>query len=73
KMPSLHIDLHSGKGKSEVGWLNGAVVRAGEEAGVATPVNRVLTEVLTELVTQPAQRDEWRHAGTRLLTAVASV
>ena len=70
KMPSLHIDLHSGKGKSEVGWLNGAVVRAGEEAGVATPVNRVLTEVLTELVRAPSQMADWRHNGERLLANV---
>lgn len=49
KMPSFHIDLHSGRGKSEVGWLNGAVVRHGAGRGVATPVNRVLTETLQAL------------------------
>ncbi|MEZ4555162.1 MAG: ketopantoate reductase C-terminal domain-containing protein [Caldilineaceae bacterium] len=69
---SLHMDLHSGKGKSEVGWLNGAVVRTGEEAGVATPVNRVLTEVLTELVRAPSQMAAWRHNGERLLANVRS-
>ncbi|MEZ4612406.1 MAG: ketopantoate reductase C-terminal domain-containing protein [Caldilineaceae bacterium] len=66
------MDLHSGKGKSEVGWLNGAVVRTGEEAGVATPVNRVLTEVLTELVRAPSQMAAWRHNGERLLANVRS-
>jgi 2-dehydropantoate 2-reductase len=49
KMPSFHIDLHSGRGKSEVDWLNGAVVRYGEKAGVPTPVNKVLTGILQEL------------------------
>jgi 2-dehydropantoate 2-reductase len=49
KMPSFHIDLHSGRGKSEVDYLHGAVVRAGEQAGVATPVNRLLVDVLTSL------------------------
>lgn len=49
KMPSFHIDLHSGRGKSEVNWLNGAVVRAGEKAGVATPVNKLLDETLQAL------------------------
>lgn len=65
KLPSLHIDLHSGKGRSEVGWLNGAVVRKGETAGVATPVNRVLTELLGSLVARPAEIRDWRgnHAG----------
>jgi 2-dehydropantoate 2-reductase len=42
KMPSFHIDLHSGRGKSEVEWLNGAVVRYGEKSGVPAPVNKQL-------------------------------
>jgi 2-dehydropantoate 2-reductase len=49
KMPSFHIDLHSGRGKSEVDWLNGAVVRYGEKAGVLTPVNQLLTSTLLAL------------------------
>ena len=49
KMPSFHIDLHSGRGNSEVGYLNGAVVRAGEEAGIPTPANLLLNETLTAL------------------------
>ncbi len=50
KMPSFHIDLYSGKGKSEVDQLNGAVVRAGEELKIPTPVNRLLTETLLGLI-----------------------
>lgn len=49
KMPSFHIDLHSGRGKSEVDFLHGAVVRAGEKTGVQTPVNKALTETLLAL------------------------
>jgi len=49
KMPSFHIDLHSGRGQSEVDYLNGAVVRFGERVGVATPVNRLLNETLLSL------------------------
>jgi 2-dehydropantoate 2-reductase len=49
KMPSFHIDLHSGRGKSEVDWLNGAVVRYGETTGVPTPVNKLLTGTLMAL------------------------
>lgn len=49
KVPSFHIDLYSGRGKSEVEWLNGAVVRYGQKAGVATPVNKLLTETLKAL------------------------
>ena len=49
KMPSFHIDLHSGRGKSEVDYLNGAVVRLGERLGVPTPANRLLNETLLGL------------------------
>lgn len=49
KMPSFHIDLHNGRGKSEVDYLNGAVVRYGKHAGVSTPVNRLLNETLLKL------------------------
>lgn len=49
KMPSFHIDLHSGRGKSEVDYLHGAVLRAGEKAGLLTPVNKLLTETLLAL------------------------
>lgn len=61
KMPSLHIDLHSGKGRSEVDWLNGAVVRAGEKSGIPTPVNRYLNETLQGMIsgsqTSPSSAD----------------
>jgi len=49
KMPSLHIDLHSGRGKSEVAYLHGAVVRAGAEIGIATPINKLLTDTLVAM------------------------
>jgi 2-dehydropantoate 2-reductase len=49
KMPSFYLDLHSGRGKSEVDWLNGAVARAGAAGGVPTPVNRALNELLLAL------------------------
>jgi 2-dehydropantoate 2-reductase len=49
KMPSLHIDLHGGRGKSEVDFLNGAVVRHGEAHGLRAPVNRLLNETLLAL------------------------
>jgi 2-dehydropantoate 2-reductase len=49
KMPSFHIDLHSGRGQSEVDYLNGAVVRHGAQAGIPTPVNRLLNETLLAL------------------------
>ena len=71
KMPSLQIDLNAGKGQSEVGWLNGAVVRTGQAIGVATPVNQVLTDTLLNLVQGPEQRASWRNNHARLLAALA--
>jgi 2-dehydropantoate 2-reductase len=49
KMPSFHIDLYTGRKKSEVTYLNGAIVRAGERLGFRAPVNRILTETLIRL------------------------
>jgi 2-dehydropantoate 2-reductase len=72
KLPSLHIDLHGSKGRSEVGWLNGAVVRKGAEVGVTTPVNKVLTDTLSGMVTDPAEIPAWRGNHSRLLAAVKS-
>jgi 2-dehydropantoate 2-reductase len=46
KMPSFHIDLYNQRGKSEVDYLNGAVVRSGARCHVATPVNQALNEIL---------------------------
>lgn len=51
KMPSFHIDLYSGRAKSEVDYLNGAVVRFGKQCGVETPVNAILTHVLLAMTT----------------------
>ncbi len=67
KMPSFHIDLHSGRGKSEVQFLHGAVVRAGERFGVPTPINRVLTETLVALTTGKIPREQFAHQPHRLL------
>ena len=49
KMPSFHVDLYAGRGKSEVEYLNGAVVRYGKASGIKTPVNQFLTETLVSL------------------------
>ena len=49
KLPSFSIALRSGRGKSEVDWLNGAVVRAGQRLGIPTPLNKLLTDTLLAL------------------------
>ncbi len=67
KMPSFHIDLHSGRGKSEVEYLNGAIVRYGEKLSIQTPANLLLNEKLMELNTQPEKIEDYRNNPTLLL------
>ena len=72
KMPSFHIDLHSGRGKSEVEYLHGAVVRAGEKFNVRTPVNEVLTETLMALTNNEISLEEFAHKPEKLLVKINS-
>ncbi len=67
KMPSFHIDLYSGRGVSEVDYLNGAVVRFGERFGVPTPVNRLLTETLLGLTRGEIPLDAFARMPAALL------
>lgn len=67
KMPSFHIDLHQHRGKSEVEYLNGAVVRFGEKVGVATPVNRFLTKTLMGLTLGSIPEETFEHQPVKLL------
>lgn len=70
KMPSFHIDLHSGRGKSEVEYLHGAVVRAGERTGIPTPVNRMLTETLMRLTRGEIPLEEFARQPARLIKLI---
>lgn len=70
KMPSFHIDLYSGRGKSEVEYLHGAIVHAGEKFDVPTPVNKVLTETLVALTNKEIPLEEFAHEPEKLLTRI---
>lgn len=70
KMPSFHIDLHSGRGKSEVEHLHGEVVRAGKKCNVSTPVNKVLTETLMALTKKEIPLEEFSHKPEKLLAKI---
>ena len=70
KMPSFHIDLHSGRGQTEVRWLNGAVARYGAERGVPAPVNQCLTDTLEALSAGRLDRAEFRRQPERLLRLI---
>jgi len=72
KMPSFHIDLHAGRGKSEVAWLNGAVARYGEKFGVPTPVNKQLTGILLALTRREIPLTEFSRQPEKLLVKLKS-
>jgi 2-dehydropantoate 2-reductase len=42
---SMHNDLERGN-RLEVAWLSGGVVELGQAAGVPTPVNRAVSDIL---------------------------
>jgi len=68
KMPSFHIDLHAGRGKSEVDYLNGAVVHFGEQLGIPTPVNRWLNHTLLDLTRGNIPLDTYTHQPEKFIT-----
>ena len=70
RTPSFHADLMRGTGRSEVGWLNGAGVRHGERAGVPTPVNRLLTDTLQDILAGRVAWEEFRGKPDRLVSAL---
>jgi len=53
---SMHHDLKAGK-RLEVSWLSGGVAQLGEKAGVPTPMNRAVWEILAlyEMGSGPAE------------------
>lgn len=72
KMPSFYIDLRSGRGKSEVDYLHGEVVRAGVQFHVPTPVNKMLTETLMALVCKEVPLDEFAKQPEKIWSKVES-
>lgn len=67
KMPSFHIDLHSGRANSEVDYLNGAVVRFSQQLGVPTPVNNWLNQTLLKLTQGILPLETYSHKPDKLL------
>lgn len=66
KRSLLQADLARGRSRSEVEFLNGAVVRAGERLGVPTPTNRVLNETLTSIARGEVEWIQYQGQGERL-------
>lgn len=70
KMPSFHIDLYSGRKKSEVDFLNGAVSKAGQGCGVATPVNGSLRDILAGLTDGSIPLEKYENNVQELLKQI---
>ena len=70
KMPSFHIDLYSGRGKSEVEYLHGAVVREGKKRDVRTPVNELLTTTLLALTNKEIPLEEYAGQPEKFLSEI---
>lgn len=70
KMPSFHIDLTIGKGKSEVVYHNGAIAKVGKELGVPTPINAALTDILWKLTLEKLDWREFNGKPSRLVQEV---
>ncbi len=70
KMPSFHIDLQAGKGRSEVVYHNGAIADAGQAAGIATPINRALNNTLLKLMHHELDAAEFDGNPERLAAEV---
>ena len=69
KMPSLHYDI--GRGKSEVAWLHGPVVRLDEPGNPHTPANTLLLETMRQLVADDSAADRFRDNPGQLLKLAA--
>jgi len=70
KLPSLALDLHAARGRSEIAWYNGAVVALGARLGVPTPVNGVLSGRLAAATADPRAWELYRGDPERLLAEV---
>jgi 2-dehydropantoate 2-reductase len=70
KKPSLHLDLSLGKKRSEVGFLNGAVVRHAEALGLAAPINRALNDTLEGIVAGGIAWEEYQGKPEKLTAEV---
>ncbi len=71
KMPSLHQDVHAGRGRTEAPWLNGAVARHGAALGVPAPVNQALADAVEALAAGRLDPAQFRGKPESLLSLVA--
>jgi len=65
RSPTMRADM--ARGRSEIGDLNGAVVKAASRLGLPAPVNRALTELTQDLVQHPERRETFQGRPDRFI------
>jgi 2-dehydropantoate 2-reductase len=70
KPPSLLLDLRAARHRTEVDVLNGAVVRAGREAGVPTPINACLARLVNDIAHMPQTWAKYRERPEALVAEI---
>ena len=67
KMPSLHQDVHQGKGQTEIDALHGAVARTARDRNLPAPTNALLADLVRGLSQGRIAPQTFRHNPTALL------
>jgi 2-dehydropantoate 2-reductase len=70
KMPSFYLDLESGRKKSEVMFLNGAVARYAKANGLDAPVNQTLNDILMDIVEGAIPPEIYYHDPQNLIQKI---
>lgn len=70
KLPSLAIALRSHATRTEVAWLNGAVVQAAKTMQRRTPVNHALALLVSDIASGRVPWEMYRHKPEVLLAAM---
>jgi 2-dehydropantoate 2-reductase len=71
KLPSLLLDMQSGRTETESDWLYGAVAERGKQLNIETPVNRRINRILKGIVINSTLRQAFQDHPERLLRNVA--
>jgi ketopantoate reductase len=69
-MSSLHTDIALGRKRTEVAWLNGAIVQATEGMRRVAPINHALALIVSDIASGRVAWEMYRHKPEALLTAV---
>ena len=70
KPPSLLLDVRSGKGRTEIDALSGAIAIAAESVGIAAPVNATFAKIADAVSRDASLRATYRENPRALVDAV---